>query len=77
MTLTISYTLFFLIYGRYLYFAWRAGFNSLEAVIYLLLIPVILLLMISEMMLVPSLIILATAGALSFSKIAIKRYRHL
>ena len=77
MLLTITNTLFFLIYARYLYLAWQAGFNSLEAVIYLLLIPVVLLLMISEMVLIPSLIILVTAGILSFSEIAVKRYRHV
>ena len=76
MMVTITNILFTLIYARYLYFLWKAGFSPLEAVIFLLLIPVVVLIMISELFLVPSIAVLVIAGLFSFSRTAMRRYRH-
>ena len=77
MMITITNILFTLIYARYLYFSWKAGFSPLEAIIFLLLIPVVILVMMSELFLVPSIAVLVIAGLFSFSRTAMRRYRHI
>ena len=70
---TMAVILFFAVFARYIYFVWNSDLDSVQSIVCLMILPVAILLLLSEGPVLPAMLLIVLAGILSFSKSALGR----
>ncbi|MCR4808099.1 MAG: hypothetical protein K5857_10565 [Lachnospiraceae bacterium] len=70
---TMAVILFFAVFARYIYFVWNSDLDSVQSIVCLMILPVAILLLLSEGPVLPAMFLIVLAGILSFSKSALGR----